>query len=317
MGTGWQVVAFPVILPWREEFWTLPLYFPDLKVGVLPDWPGAMPYQSLPLPLEAQGPEQEWRHYRPGDLRQWHAFVEFRSGQEEVADIIQALRGQAPEPPPEREPSPGAWAMAWQLERMQADQEAQLLRVDRGQAWLQEILTPEPWEEGPKPEPGPGLTEMVDPELAVLRYRLWRRVMAPFLQAPWAPLLLGRTSRAIFLALKGWPQWTLIKRVQVSLPGCRREEEWTAIQGGSPEWRKDFQALLMAALAAAAAGDLEKLRDAARELNRFGEDNLAPRWPASPPWRWDLEIWARDPEEEAEPAPVLCWTGAGAGILPG
>jgi hypothetical protein len=30
MGSAWHIVAFPVILPWREEFWTLPLYFPDL-----------------------------------------------------------------------------------------------------------------------------------------------------------------------------------------------------------------------------------------------------------------------------------------------
>ena len=33
MGSAWHIVAFPVILPWREEFWTLPLYFPDLQVG--------------------------------------------------------------------------------------------------------------------------------------------------------------------------------------------------------------------------------------------------------------------------------------------
>ena len=50
MGSDWNIVAFPVILPWRDEFWTLPLYFPDLKVGVTPGWPAQLPYQGMPLP---------------------------------------------------------------------------------------------------------------------------------------------------------------------------------------------------------------------------------------------------------------------------
>ena len=82
----------------------------------------------------------------------------------------------APEP---QSPSPNAWSLVWQLEKMQADQEAQLLLVDQGQDWLQDILKPEPWDDRASYGPVSGVAETVDPELAKLRYRLWRRVMAP------------------------------------------------------------------------------------------------------------------------------------------
>ena len=84
MGSAWHIVAFPVILPWREEFWTLPLYFPDLKVGVIPGWPEQMPYQGMPLPSEAEVHPRELQHYNPGDLRQWQAFANYRRDQEEA-----------------------------------------------------------------------------------------------------------------------------------------------------------------------------------------------------------------------------------------
>ena len=96
---------------------------------------------------------------------------------------------------PEKDASPEAWSLAWQLEKLQADQEAQLLMVDQGQEWLKDILAPEPWEERPSFGPVPGVQEMVDPDLARLRYRLWERIMAPHLKDPWVPFLLGRTSR--------------------------------------------------------------------------------------------------------------------------
>lgn len=317
MGAEWQVIAFPVILPWQEEFWTLPLYFPDLKVGVLKGWPPGLPYQGLPLPPEAEAPAREWGHYRPGDLRQWHAFVEYRKGREEVRDILQALRGGEPEAEPAPAPAADPWALAWQLEKMQADQEAQLLRVDRGEEWLTEILAPEPWEEKADLGPAAGVKEMVDPDLALLRYRLWQRVMAHYLEERWAPLLLGRTSRAVFLALRGWPQWMLLKRVQVALPGCRSEAEFREVwdSAGKAEWQEEFQKLLAVVLEAAAGKD--DLGAAAAELNRWVEAEMARQWPAEMAWRWELEVWAKEPQSAEEIGPVLCWAGAGAGILPG
>ncbi len=317
MAAGWQLVAFPVILPWREEFWTLPLYFPNLKVGVVPGWPSQLPYQGLPLPPEAEAAGRELKGFQPGDLKQWQAFKEYRQAQEDREDdLIKAIRrGTATSPKPG--PLPDAWNLAWQMEKILADQEARLVSVDRGQEWLAEILAPEPWEERVTLGPVPGIGEMVDPELAELRYHLWQRVMAPYLQERWAPLLLGRTARSIFLTLRGWPQWTGLRAVQISLPGCRSEAEWLQVRNsaGMMETLDKCAALLAAALTKAAGSP--DLAAAALELTEFVEKTLGPRWPLSSLWNWNLEIWAPDSEGGGEGVPVLCWAGAGAGVLPG
>jgi hypothetical protein len=316
MGSSWNIVAFPVILPWREEFWTLPLYFPDLKVGVTPGWPSQLPYQGMPLPKEAEVHARELEHYKPGDLRQWKAFENYQKEQRED-DLIQAIRGYgqpaAPGPAPS---SPDAWALAWQLEKMQADQEAQLLLVDKGEEWLQDVLKPERWEETASFGPVAGVQEMVDPELAQLRYRLWRRVMGPVLENQSTPLLLGRTARALFLTLKGWPEWTGLKAVPLSLPGCRNEAEWQTVAGeaGKPSWQDKFVELLGALLTATT--DQEDLEAASKELQEFVGDVILARWPFPAVWDWDLEIWVPDGAPEAA-QPVLCWSGASVGMLPG
>lgn len=321
MGTGWQLAAFPLILPWRREFWTLPAYFPDLKVGVLLHWPAGLPYQGLPLPPEALAARQDWQSYQPGELRQWQAFAEYQAQQmqEGTGDILKALRGEPPEPPqpPPPPPSAEAWSLAWQLEKMQADEEAQMLRVDQGDAWLAEILAPEPWEQKVEFGVVTGVPEMVDPDLARMRYRLWDRVIGPQLLGRWAPLLLGRSARAIFQALRDRPQWPLAPPVRVSLPGCRSEGELAAVLGetGRPGWLEELQALLEEVLeAGAASGDLKAV---VVEFNRFVAAKVAPGWPSEPVWHWDLEVWGPDPEDEAGSGPVLCWAGAESGILPG
>lgn len=316
MAAGWQIVAFPVILPWREEFWTLPLYFPDLKLGVAQGWPPELPYRGMPLPPEAEARPHEIKHYTPGDLRQWQAFQDYRQAQGEESDLIEEIRKYGEAPPRGPEAAPEAWSLVWQLEKMQADQEAQLLLVDRGQEWLGEILAPEPWEDRTTFGPVPGVEEIVDPELARLRYLLWERVMAPYLQDPWVPLLLGRTSRALFLTLRGWPEWTGLKKAQVSLPGCRSAGELLAIQRQMEltPWLERFGELLTTVLAAATS--FQELQAAAQELKSFVEGTVAPQWPLPLTLRWDLEIWAPEPATTGE-GPVICWSGAGAGILPG
>ena len=314
MASDWQILAFPVILPWREEFWTLPLYFPQLKVGVVPGWPAQMPYQGLPLPPEAQFHPQELKHFQPGELRQWQAFEAYQQAQTEGTDLLGNLRhyGQAVAPPDDS--SPQAWPLAWQLEKLQADQEAQLTMVDQGQEWLKDILTPEPWEKHPSFGTVPGVPEMVDPELARLRYALWRRVMAPHLQEPWAPFLLGRTARSLFLTLKGWPTWTGLKKVQISLPGCRSYEEWLQIcgNGSAPPWQEQAVALLAKLLEAAA--DLQQLETMAQEWAKFLADVVIPQWPFPVAGNFDVEVWSPEAEDAG---PVFCWAEAGSGILPG
>ncbi len=314
MASDWHIAAFPLILPWREDFWTLPLYFPQLQVGVIPGWPAQLPYQGRELPPEAQARPHELKHLKPGDLRQWQAFEKYQEDQAEAGDLLREVRNYGRVEAPEPDAAPEAWSLAWQLEKLQADQEAQLQMVDQGQEWLKDILTPEPWEERPSFGPVPGVQEMVDPELASLRYRLWRRVMDPQLQDPWAPFLLGRTSRSLFLTLKGWPEWTGLKKVQISLPGCRSAEEWRQVcgNGAAPPWQG--QALERLGAMLDAATDLQDLEAAAGELAVFLADTVVPQWPFPVIWNFDLEVWAPESENEG---PVLCWPGAGAGILPG
>lgn len=313
----WQIVAFPVILPWREEFWTLPLYFPDLKVGVAPDWPGKLPYQGLPLPPEAEIPAGNLKGYHPGELHQWQAYQEYRQAQDEREDdLIKAIRQYEADLPPKPQSPLDPWRLVWQLEKMQADQEARMVKVDRSQEWLAEILAPEPWEERLHLGPVPGIGEMVDPELAKLRYHLWQRVMAPYLRDPWTPLLLGRTARSLFLTLRGWPQWTGLHAVQVPLPGCRSEAEWARVREdtGLGSHLAKFGEMLSSGLTSAA--DSEKIPGVSAELEDFVKEYLVPNWPLTPIWNWNLEIWGPNREAE-ETAPVLCWAEAGVGVLPG
>lgn len=314
MAADWHIVTFPLILPWRDEFWTLPLYFPRLQVGVVPGWPSQLPYQGIPLPPEAQVRSPELKHLKPGDLRQWQAYGDYQEAQSEGGDLLRDLRHYGRVEVPEKDAGLEAWSLAWQLEKLQADQEAQLLMVDQGQEWLKDILTPEPWEERPGFGPVTGVQEMVDPDLARLRYRLWERIMAPHLKDPWTPFLLGRTSRSLFLTLKGWPEWTGLKKVRVSLPGCRSAEEWRQVcgKGESPPWRHEAAALLEGLLDA--AGDPKVLAEAVQKFTEFLAHTVMPQWPFPVIWPFDLEVWAPDGEDEE---PVLCWAGAGAGILPG
>lgn len=317
MATGWEIVAFPLILPWRREFWTLPLYFAELTVGVIPGWPEATPYRGRPLPPEALVPGDGLRHYHPGELLQRQAFKNFLESREEVDDIVRELKGLPREALEEGLPSAEAWSLVWQMEKMQADEEARMIQVDQGETWLAEILSPEPWD-NQKSFGATGLKEMVDPELARLRYLLWRREMAPHLKDNWAPVLLGRTTRAIFGSLRGWPGWNFIKMARVRLPGVRSEGEWREVAGrDGPAWRGEFGQHLDICLEA--AGDLPTLQSRAGDLQEFLEQTVLSVWPEEPVWYFDLEIWAEEEEEgeEEDWGPVLCWAGAGADILPG
>jgi hypothetical protein len=316
--TAARLVAFPLILPWRQEFWTLPLYFPDLRVGVIPGWPAQLPYQGMALPLEAQTPAPGLKHVKPGDFLQWRAFEEYRQAQEGEGDLLRALRDYGRAEAPEKDVSPDLWALAWQLEKLQADQEAQLQLVDQGQEWLKEVLTPEPWEQPTGLGPVPGVPEMVDPDLAKIRYRLWQRVMGPQLQDPWVPFLLGRTARSLFLTLRGWPEQAEPAKVRLSLPGCRSPQEWLAVrgQGEAPPWQAPFQDWLAGLLdAAAARKDPEA---AARGLAEFVADRVAASWPLPVIWEMELEVWLPESGKDNSRPPVLCWSGAGAAdVLPG
>jgi hypothetical protein len=317
MPMTWRFVAFPMILPWRPEFWTLPLFFPDLNVGVLWQWPAGVPYQGRQLPSQAAAGGRDIKHYAPGELKQWQAYEEYASDQEGVEDIVRALRGEPAEP----KVAAGPWKdeeaanLAWQLEMMEADQEAHLAKVDQGDKWLAEILSPEPLEEPGSLSGAPGDIEVLDPEMARLRYLLWKREMGSKLTPESAPLLLGRTSQSIFTSLRKEAGGDPAPRVRLALPGCRTEEEYRAAQKTALEWRQGFQELLGACLSAADQG--AELEGPARELTYWLTEELPRHWPEIPTWTWDLEIFGKDPKAEEGGETLLAWGGLGKVVVPG
>jgi hypothetical protein len=318
MSTTWRIVAFPLILPWRPEFWSLPLFFPDMKAGVLWQWPGGMPYRGMPVPPMAVS-GRDLKSYAPGELKQWQAYQEYSRTEEDVDDIVRALRGEPAEAGAAEGPflNEEALSLAWQLELMEADQEAQLAKVDRGDKWLAEVLAPESWEEPTGFSAMPEGKEVLDPETARLRYLLWRREMGAFLGPESVPLLLGRTSQTIFTSLRMEAGTGPAPLVRFRAPGCRTEEELQATRGslGEPGWQGEFQELLGACLAAADQGG--NIKQPAQALSRWLKDDLPGRWPAAPAFTWELEIWGRDPEAEEGGEPLLVWGGLGNQVVPG
>lgn len=321
MPATWRIVAFPLILPWRPEFWTLPLFFPDLAVGVLWHWPARMPFKGKPLPPQAAAGDREFKHYAPGELKQWQAFEEYRRDREEVDDIIRALRGEPAEP----DMAGGPWeveqaaSLAWKLEVMEADQEAHLVQIDRGEEWLAEILKPEPLEDSESFSglPGEGEIEVLDPATARLRYLLWRREMEAVLGPGSAPLLLGRTSQGIFASLREETGRIRPPLVRFKLPGCRTEDEYQAVRkaGAGSGWQKQFEGLLGACLTAADQGG--GVDRPARDLTRWLDEVLLRQWPEVPSWTWDLELWGRDPGAGEGGETLLAWGGLGKRVVAG
>jgi len=319
MPANWQFVAFPLVLPWRREFWSLPLFFPDLQVGVLWQWPPGLPYQGRPLPPDATAGGKELRHYAPGELKQWQAYEEYTSSREELEDIVRTLRGEPAEPQVPGGPwqDEDAYHLAWQLEVMEADQEAHLSMVDQEQNMLAQVLTPEAWEEPGGLGAPPEEVEVLDPETARLRYLLWRREMGGLLGPGSVPLLLGRTSQTIFTSLRREAGGGAASRVRFRLPGCRTEEEYQAAKQAAATggWHGEFHQRLGACLLAAQQG--EDLESRARELNRWSEAELSQLWPGLPSWTWDLEIWAGEPEINEGGETLLAWGGLGKAVVPG
>ncbi|MBM4284303.1 MAG: hypothetical protein FJ128_03490 [Deltaproteobacteria bacterium] len=220
-------------------------------------------------------------------------------------ELVRELRGESRRPAPERRASPEAWALAWQLEKMQADQEAQMHLVDRGQEWLTEIFRPEPWADTSGIRATTGVQEVADPDLARLRYLLWRRVMAPELTGSWAPLLLGRGSRGMFAALVGFSEFLSLPRLEVQLPGVRTADRWQAPAelAAEPAWRGRFREALEACLSAARSG--EGLTAAGVDLSALAQE-FAQAWPTPPSWWWPLEFWPRLEVNGKAWGPLLC-----------
>ena len=242
----WQVAAFPLVISWQPEYWSLPLYFPDLLVGHLEGQPANTGLPSIPLPPLDKSLPFDWRNYRPRELQQWKAYLEFKASEEvseDESELIRAIKGEpaaspaAPELPPEtglpRLPDASMiWTLAWQLEKMWAEQEARLRMVQNQQSQLDTWLAPEPWEEKAAFQPPPNhdpllaATAPPDPELALLRLYFWQALLGPHLSSPWAPLILTAPASLGLLLEAPGPMSTEpgLTRLRYSLPRCQNRE---------------------------------------------------------------------------------------------
>ena len=332
----WQVAAFPLVIGWQAEYWSLPLFFPDLLVGHLEGQPDHTGLQSLPLPPLDKSLAFDWRNYHPGELLQWKAYLEFKAGEEEqedTNDLIRAIKGK-PEPPPALPPLPPEagfpqlpeasmiWTLAWQLESMWAEQEARLLVLQDQQSELDTWLAPEPWEEPPAFRPPPSHDPLLtpaappDPELALLRFYFWRAILGSRLSPPWVPLILASPGFSVLRGEEPGPA-----SVRLTLPGCQNREglEQAVNQVSAAGLESRLTQALGQVLDAMASSPTE-IEPAQQELQNLVEQKLGPALRLNTPQPLiTLEICPTirthpelsDDLKEIFPGPMLYWRSKG------
>lgn len=332
----WQIAAFPLVIGWQPEYWSLPLYFPDLVVGLCEGQPEGTGLQSVPLPPRNESLSFDWRNYRPGELQQWKAYLDYKASaeeDEEELDLIHAIKGEPavalPEPPqgesgvtlPKLLNTSATWTVAWQLEKMVAEQEAGLREIQRHQAKLDAWLAPEPWEEAafrPPVDLDPRLeaSESPDPELALLRLYLWRAVLGPHLTPPWAPLILAAPAR---FAPDCLPPNAL--QSDFTLPGCQTREDLHQAQARlvSAGLESRFSLALSEVLEALTQNHPDRALAQGR-LADLIEQQLRPAvgiTPGQPSITLEIYLLSEgyagraSPFQEIFPGPILQWRGHG------
>jgi cell pole-organizing protein PopZ len=262
-----QLAVFPLLVGWRKNYWSLPLYFPNLAVGEMAGAPAGVGLPTLPLPPVKKSLEREWRSYHPGELSQWGVYQNFLDSQDEGKDLLQSIRGNRPAPLP-TSPDPALiWTLARQLEKMRVEQEEILQQTDRQQCELDTILAPDPWDEESQllaaswQKASLGLASPPDPELTKLRLLFWRMVLDSHLRFPYTPLVLEspRTMSEIKSLIESESALGDTYQAQIILPACESKEELekakeTLIKAGlADSFTQGLQRLLGAAARGQAA----------------------------------------------------------------
>ncbi len=320
----WQYVAFPLVSAWRDDFWSLPVYFPDLWLGDMTGRPAGLPLGSLPLPPRQEGLADPSRDFRPGELSQWQAYLKYsQRPEEEQGDIVRSLKGQPPRPRTAG-PDPAAfWTLDWRLEKSLAEATADLGQVAARQTSLDDILAPEAWEEDSRrqaaawQDPALAPVDRLDPELLKLRLQFWLKVAEPHLTPPWVPVCL---DRGVCRHLSGWLEqqaaagegvwWTA-----VSLPLVRSAAVLEARRPpGAPAGGANGFSPAWAALLTAVSGGPPGVTEARRRLEDLVSREGQPAAGAEPyaPLRVIVCRAAADPQSAdflpaGFDAPLLLW----------
>ena len=91
-------------------------------------------------------------------------------------------------------------------------------------------------------------------------------------------------------------------------------ERSAAVPPGAPYVGRDLLEPDAPAALLDAASNPEEMAAAAQRLDAFLTNTVMANWPFPVSWAFNLEVWAPDSADEE---PVLCWSGAGASVLPG
>jgi len=191
-----QYVVFPLVVHWQPWFATLAVYLPDLRAGLVSGAPSAA-WRSLLQPPRQQVWQAFTKHFQPGELSQWQAYLHYLSAQEDQdeQDLRAAIRGTlAPVVPPELDRQ-ALWSLAYQLEETLAEKAAGLQRLAAQEKALGQLLgEAEPGDQEILPVDvafSPALTRgPADLSLARLRLHFWQKILEPYLEAPWTPVVL-------------------------------------------------------------------------------------------------------------------------------
>ena len=79
---SWQFFAFPLVVQWQAHYDALSFYFPDLHFGLLVDKPDQGGFTTVLQLPQKKGLQALERHYHPGELSQWQAYLNFLATQE-------------------------------------------------------------------------------------------------------------------------------------------------------------------------------------------------------------------------------------------
>lgn len=192
-----QYVVFPLVVHWQQWYECLPLYFPALGFGLVIDAPPERALVSLLSPPRQQVWQALAKHFQPGELSQWQAYMTYLAAQEDQdeLDLQAAIRGNlAPALPPQSD-GETLWSLAYQLEQVLAEKAAGLQKLAAQEQALDQLLAEiEPGEQeiltaaatfSPALTSGPA-----DIPLARLRLHFWKEILRPKLEEPWTMVVL-------------------------------------------------------------------------------------------------------------------------------
>lgn len=301
MRQSWQFVAFPLVVDWQPDFASLAVYFPGVECGWLRQAPVSCRWRSRFGPPRYRDLPALLRGFRPGELSQWQAFLDFLAAQEQEEEnaLRAAIRGRfAAVLPPSPDPE-FLWSLACQLEEMLQETAAGLAKLRRQEEALSAALGGD-LEEAialgalePSFSPDLGLSPP-DPELARVRLLFWRQLLEVEAATDRVGLVLAN------LAGDTSPRLLYAEAQASGEPVQRWSWQLPKLDPAAPEvapWQEKFQAALAEMLNAALAG----MPGAAAALTALLTELPA----AAAVGGLTLELWSRAPDRSPLPSLLL------------